>query len=84
MIYHMSHVLLFQEQHHDIICLEIARSKVDLARIFRVMGEAATSLPLLDYSVCQNTLDNVRIHTYIYIYYICSYISSYVLFTYIL
>ncbi len=56
---YMNYVTFFQEKHHSSLHYEIASQHVSLDDIFQKMEIAVKDMPILDYSVSQNTLDNV-------------------------
>ena len=49
----------FQESHHSIVQFELSSGSFSLSQLFGRMEEAQRDLPVEDYSVSQNTLDNV-------------------------
>ena len=48
-----------QEEHYNIVQYEIKTRPVSLAMLFSKLEEAEGNLSIEDYSVSQNTLDNV-------------------------
>jgi hypothetical protein len=48
-----------QESHHNLLQYQLASAGLSLAAVFTVMEEAQLDLHIEDYSVNQNTLDNV-------------------------
>ncbi|XP_074655833.1 ATP-binding cassette sub-family A member 2-like [Tubulanus polymorphus] len=53
---------VLKEQHHNMVQYELSTSGLSLAQLFSKMEEASRDLQVEDYSVCQNTLDNVFIN----------------------
>ena len=53
--------LFWQECHHNMTQYELPGTNVRLADVFRLMEDAQQSLNIEDYSVSQNTLDNVSL-----------------------
>ncbi|CAH1785688.1 unnamed protein product [Owenia fusiformis] len=51
-----------KELHHNIVQYELGSSNLSLADVFAKMEEIQRELEVEDYSVCQNTLDNVFIN----------------------
>jgi len=52
-------MMMFQECHHNMLQYEFPSSGLCLSSVFAVMEEACRDLPIDDYSINQNTLDNV-------------------------
>lgn len=48
-----------QEQHYNLLQFELKSGCISLAYVFSKMESALQELPIEEYSVCQNTLDNV-------------------------
>lgn len=48
-----------QEQHFNMLQYELKSENISLAYVFCQMEQALRELPIEEYSVCQNTLDNV-------------------------
>ena len=48
-----------QESHHNMVQYELPSEDLSLSRVFAKMEEASHDLEIEDYSVSQNTLDNV-------------------------
>ena len=61
-LYIVSICLLLQESHHSIVQFELASGSFSLSQLFCKMEEAQRDLPVEDYSISQNTLDNVSSH----------------------
>ena len=57
--YTFDHHYILQESHHSIVQFELASGSFSLSQLFCKMEEAERDLPVEDYSVSQNTLDNV-------------------------
>ena len=55
---------LLQECHHNVIQYEFPSADLSLSTIFGQMEEACRDLHIEDYSISQNTLDNVRLFTW--------------------
>jgi len=53
-------MLLLQECHHNMLQYEFPSAGLSLSTVFSTMEEACRDLPIDDYSLSQNTLDNVR------------------------
>ncbi|CAM1324270.1 ABCA2 (predicted) [Pycnogonum litorale] len=53
---------VLKEQHYNQLKYELNASVISLAHVFTVMEQALDDLPIEDYSVSQNTLDNVFIN----------------------
>ncbi|CAN7974909.1 unnamed protein product [Ixodes persulcatus] len=51
-----------QEQHFNMLQYELKSENISLAYVFCQMEQALGELPIEEYSVCQNTLDNVFIN----------------------
>ncbi|CAL8135403.1 unnamed protein product [Orchesella dallaii] len=60
----MFSVAVMKEKHHNCLHYEIASEFVSLDDIFQKLELAMKDMPILDYSVSQNTLDNVRKNEY--------------------
>ena len=52
-------VVLYQECHHNMVQYELPSQGLSLAYVFSCLEEAQSDLQVEDYSVYQNTLDNV-------------------------
>jgi len=52
----------FKESHHNVLLYEFPSARLSLADVFACMEEACQCLPIKDYSISQNTLDNVFIN----------------------
>jgi hypothetical protein len=52
---------MFQESHNNIWQYEFPSSGLSLAEVFSEMEKACRDLQIVDYSISQNTLDNVII-----------------------
>ncbi|ESP00897.1 hypothetical protein LOTGIDRAFT_81234, partial [Lottia gigantea] len=53
---------LLKEQHYNLLQYELKTANVSLSNLFTIMEEAERDLAVEDYSVSQNTLDNVFIN----------------------
>ncbi|KFM77691.1 ATP-binding cassette sub-family A member 2, partial [Stegodyphus mimosarum] len=51
-----------KEQHYNLLQFELKSGCISLAYVFSKMESALQDLPIEEYSVCQNTLDNVFIN----------------------
>jgi len=66
----------FQECHHNMVQHELPSGGLSLSTLFSKMEEAARSLNVEDYSISQNTLDNVSsVCLFLYRIYLCITIS---------
>jgi len=54
-------LVMLQECHHNILQYEFPSAGLCLSSVFAIMEEACRDLPIDDYSISQNTLDNVRL-----------------------
>ena len=52
-------ISISQERHHYLMEFEFKPEQVPLSLVFKTMERGRGQLPILDYSVSQNTLDNV-------------------------
>jgi len=57
----MMTLVMLQECHHNILQYEFPSAGLCLSTVFAIMEEACRDLPIDDYSISQNTLDNVRL-----------------------
>jgi len=57
----MMMMMMLQECHHNILQYEFPSAGLCLSSVFAIMEEACRDLPIDDYSISQNTLDNVRL-----------------------
>ena len=53
--------LVLQEQHFNLLQYELNSESVSLSHLFASMEDAQQNLQIEDYSVSQNTLDNVSV-----------------------
>lgn len=53
---------ILKEKHYNMLQFELKSENISLAYVFSKMEAALTDLPIGEYSVCQNTLDNVFIN----------------------
>ena len=53
------YVLLLQERHHNMMEYEFLPSDYKLSFVFDKMRQALRTMPVVEYSISQNTLDNV-------------------------
>jgi len=65
-------MMMLQECHHNVIQYEFPSARLSLSSVFAVMEEACRDLPIDDYSISQNTLDNVRLPFIVS----CSFVSN--------
>lgn len=56
------HNATLKEQHFNMLQYELKSENISLAYVFCQMEQALVELPIEEYSVCQNTLDNVFIN----------------------
>lgn len=60
-IFLFSIVIFLQEKHYNLLKYELKSETISLSYVFSKMEEALNELPIEDYAVSQNTLDNVNI-----------------------